>query len=256
MSRFTVYFGTMGIALLGAVVFVALAVAQTTPPSTPITRTVVAQTKLWTAGNVPLYFSAVGVVIPPGETSTVLAAAHGILYQMSGSTEVTVGGEATTLNAHEGLFITRGKQASLKASGGIPSTLMHFLLGRVVDLDRSAAMAPATVVEVFRTPGPIPGLKPGPYDLNLSLVTFPPHTPSNPPHHRSGAALYYILSGTGTNTVEAKTAARGVGSVIYEPFGLVHQWGNPGEEPLRFVAFNINPEGVPAVVPGAPVKAR
>jgi hypothetical protein len=29
----------------------------------------------------------------------------------------------------------------------------------------------------------------------------------------------------------------------------VHQWGNPGIEPLTFIAFNINPDGVPAVVP-------
>jgi hypothetical protein len=33
-----------------------------------------------------------------------------------------------------------------------------------------------------------------------------------------------------------------------EPFGLVHQWGNPGDEPLTFLAFNINPDGVAAVV--------
>jgi len=61
--------------------------------------------------------------------------------------------------------------------------------------------------------------------------------PSNPPHHRSGAALYYIISGTGANTVDGKTEAKGPGSLIYEPFGLVHQWGNPGDEPLTFLAM-------------------
>jgi hypothetical protein len=40
--------------------------------------------------------------------------------------------------------------------------------------------------------------------------------------------------------------------LIYEPYGLVHQWGNPGDAPLTFLTFNINPEGVPAVRPGAP----
>jgi mannose-6-phosphate isomerase-like protein (cupin superfamily) len=78
--------------------------------------------------------------------------------------------------------------------------------------------------------------------------------PSNLPHHRSGAALYYIISGTGANTVDGKTEARGPGSLIYEPYALVHQWGNPGNEPLIFLAFNINPEGVAAVLPGAPAK--
>jgi len=48
--------------------------------------------------------------------------------------------------------------------------------------------------------------------------------------------------------IDGKTADRGPGSLIYEPSGLVHQWGNPGSEPLTFLAFNINPEGVPAVV--------
>jgi mannose-6-phosphate isomerase-like protein (cupin superfamily) len=78
--------------------------------------------------------------------------------------------------------------------------------------------------------------------------------PSNPPHHRSGAALYFILSGTGANTIDGKIEARGPGSLIYEPYDLVHQWGNPGNEPLIFLAFNINPEGVAAVLPGAPAK--
>ena len=111
------------------------------------------------------------------------------------------------------------------------------------------------VKELYRSAAPIPDLKPGSHDLNLTRVTFPAQMPSNPPHHRSGAALYYIISGTGANTIDGKTVAKGPGSLIYEPFGLVHQWGNPGVEPLTFVAFNINPEGVAAVIPGAPTKS-
>jgi hypothetical protein len=37
-------------------------------------------------------------------------------------------------------------------------------------------------------------------------------------------------------------------------FAAVHQRGNPRREPLTVLAFNINPEGVPAVVPEAPTK--
>jgi mannose-6-phosphate isomerase-like protein (cupin superfamily) len=80
--------------------------------------------------------------------------------------------------------------------------------------------------------------------------------PSNAPHQRSGAALYYIVSGTGANAVEDNTEAKGLGALIYEPFGLVHQWENPGDTPLTFLAFNINPDGMAAVVPGAPAKGR
>jgi quercetin dioxygenase-like cupin family protein len=121
-------------------------------------------------------------------------------------------------------------------------------------VDQLVAAAPATVKELYRTAAPLPELKPGSYELNLTRVTFPPGMPSNPPHHRSGAALYYIVSGLGANTVDGKTAERGPGSLIYEPSGLVHQWGNPGSEPLTFLAFNINPEGVPAVVAETPLK--
>jgi mannose-6-phosphate isomerase-like protein (cupin superfamily) len=125
-----------------------------------------------------------------------------------------------------------------------------------VDLDRPAETAPAAVRELYRTTTPLPDLKPGSYDLNLTRVTFPAQMPANPPHHRSGAALYYIISGTEANTVDGKTAARGSGSLIYEPYGLVHQWGNPSNEPLTFLAFNINPEGVAPVLPGPPEKRQ
>ena len=50
--------------------------------------------------------------------------------------------------------------------------------------------------------------------------------------------------------------SRAPGSFIYEPFDLVHQWGDPGNEPLTFITFNINPEGVAAVLPGAPAKTQ
>ena len=249
------WFRTTGIQLLGAVALAASATAQTPPAPSAITRTVVAATKLPTVTDVPLYFRAVGVTLPPGEKSGALAA-NGILYQISGSTEISVGGETRMLSTGEGLFIAAGKTATLKAGSEGPSTFLHFFLVPAADLDRPAATAPAAVRELYRTVAPIPDLKPGGYDLNLTRVTFPAQMPSNPPHHRSGAALYYIISGTGANTVDGKTEAKGPGSLIYEPFGLVHQWGNPGNEPFTFLAFNINPEGVAAVLPGAPAKSQ
>jgi mannose-6-phosphate isomerase-like protein (cupin superfamily) len=115
---------------------------------------------------------------------------------------------------------------------------------------------PAVVQELYRTVAPLPALKRGSYDLNLVRITFPAQMPSNSPHHRSGAALYYIISGMGANTAEGRSEAKGPGSLIYEPFGRVHQWGNPGAVPLTFLAFNINPEGVAAVLPDAPAKSR
>jgi quercetin dioxygenase-like cupin family protein len=248
-------FRKTGLWLLVAMALPASGTAQTSPAPPAITRTVIAATKLPTVTDVPLHFKALSITLQPDEKSDV-SAAGGILYQMSGSTKVSRGGEAKTLNAGEGLFIAGGETAVLTAGSGGPSTFLHFLLVPAMDLGRPVETAPAAVRELFRTTTPIPDLQPGGYDLNLTRVTFPAQMPSNPPHHRSGAALYYIISGTGANTVDGKTEARGPGSLIYEPYALVHQWGNPSNEPLIFLAFNINPEGVAAVLPGAPAKKQ
>ena len=248
-------FRTTELLLLGAMALPASGAAQTAPAPSAITRTVVAATKLPTVTDVPLHFKAVRTTLQPNDKRGI-SAANGILYQMSGSTEVSLGGEAKMLSDGEGLFIAGGKTAALTAGSRGPSTFLHFFLVPAVDLDRSVETAPAAVRELYRSETPIPDLKPGGYDLNLTRVTFPAQMPSNPPHHRSGAALYFIISGTGANTVDGKTEARGPGSLIYEPYALVHQWGNPGNESLIFLAFNINPEGVAAVLPSTPEKNR
>ena len=245
----------IGTFVVCAAALAATAAGQTPPAAPAIARTVVASTTLPTVGDTPVHFKAVSVAIPSGASSSV-SSTNGILYQLSGSTEVSIGGEVKTLSPGEGLFIASGNAATLKAGDGGPSTLLHFLLTPTADLDKPLEAPPAVVQELYRTVAPLPALKPGPYDLNLSRVTFPAQMPSNSPHHRSGAALYYIISGTGANTVEGKLEAKTPGSLIYEPFGLVHQWGNPGAAPLIFLAFNINPEGVAAVLPGAPAKSQ
>ena len=239
--------------LIGAVALATSVAAQPTPPPAAITRTVIATTKLPTVIEAPLYFRAVSVTLPPGEKSRV-SAVDGILYQVSGSTEVSVDDQTTALKSGDGVFIAAGKKVTLTAGSGGPSTFLHFILAPATDLDRPAETAPAVVKELYRTSAPIPGLKPGGYDMNLTRITFPPQMPSNSPHHRSGAALYYVVSGIGSNTVDGKTEAKGPDSLIYEPFDLVHQWGNPGSEPFTFLAFNINPEGIAAVLPGASAK--
>jgi quercetin dioxygenase-like cupin family protein len=247
-QRFAIAIGLLGVAGL------AVTTAAQTPPTAPaITRAVVTGTKLASLDNTPLYFRAVSVSIPPGQKIAFSARPNGILYQLSGSTEVSVG-EPKTITSGGGVLTAGGTTASLAAGNTEQSTLLYFLLVPEEALDQPVAATPATVGELYRTAAPLPELKPGSYELNLTRVTFPPGMPSNPPHHRSGAALYYIVSGIGANTVDGKTADRGPGSLIYEPFGLVHQWGNPGSEPLTFLAFNINPEGVPAVVLETPTR--
>ena len=146
--------------------------------------------------------------------------------------------------------------AVLKAGSGGPSTFPSFPPCPWRGLGSACRDRTCLRDRIISHSGTDPRPKRGGYDLNLIRVTFPAPMPSNPPHHRSGAALYYIISGTGANTVDGKTVAGGPGSLIFEPYGLVHQWGNPGNEPLTFLAFNINVEGAAAVLPGAPVKSQ
>jgi hypothetical protein len=75
----------------------------------------------------------VSITLQPDERSSV-SAANGILYQMSGSTEVALDDETKMLNAGEGLFIAGGKTAALTAGSGGPSTFLHFFLAPAVDL--------------------------------------------------------------------------------------------------------------------------
>jgi len=241
----------MRFAIVGTVLLAAASAspadAQNPPTPPAAARTVVASAKLPELGATPVYFCALDVILPIGATSQIAASPNGILYQLEGTTEIAAGGETKTLAPGEGYFLAGGRDAVLKASDGASHTL-HFLLMPAASLDQPVETDPAAITELYRTSAPIPDLKPGAYDVNLTRVTFPPQLPTNPPHHRSGAALYYILSGTGANTVAGMTTVRGPGALIYEPSSLVHQWGNPGTQPWTFLAFNINPEGVPAVV--------
>src|SRR6476646_9905645 len=137
-------FRTTGLLLLGAMALPASGTAQTTPAPSAITRTVFAATKLPTVTDVPLHFRAVSVTLMPGEKSGALAA-NGILYQISGSTEISVGGETRMLSGGEGLFIAAGKTATLKAGNERPSTFLHFFLIPAADVGRPSATAPAAV---------------------------------------------------------------------------------------------------------------
>src|SRR6202790_2069110 len=120
-------FGTIGLLLLGAIALPVSATAQTTPTPPAITRTVVAATKLPTVTDVPRHFKAVSVTLQPDAKSGVSAASR-ILYQMSGSTEVSLGGETKMLNAGEALFIAGGETASLTAGSGRGATFFLFFL--------------------------------------------------------------------------------------------------------------------------------
>jgi quercetin dioxygenase-like cupin family protein len=212
-------------------------------------RAVLAAAKLASVTDMPLYFRVSQIAIAP-EARTGTANSAAVLYQISGSTQVSISGQSRTIRVGQGLFVPRNAKPQLQAAGR-SSILLRFSLESAADLSRASETAPAAVSVLYTTTEPIPDLKSGPYDITLTRAIFPAGMPTNRPHHRTGAALYYILSGVGANTVDGKTQSKGPGSFIYEPARLIHQWGNPGTEPLVILQFNINPQGVPAVVPAS-----
>src|SRR5258708_11648420 len=94
--------------LLGGMALAPPGAEQTTPAPSATARTVLAATKLPTVTDAPLHFKAVSVILQPGEKSSV-SAADGILYQLSGSTEMSLDVETQMLNAGEGRVLTNGK---------------------------------------------------------------------------------------------------------------------------------------------------
>jgi mannose-6-phosphate isomerase-like protein (cupin superfamily) len=241
-------YAIFAVSLLG----VALATSVTAQPtsySSSDARTLVATGALPTVTATPLYLSVVGTTIWSGSKSGV-SAGNGILYQISGTTEISAAGSVRTIRTGEGVFIPGGSRFTLNASGIAPSTYLHFLISPGSNLEQPD-LSPTLTKEIYRSPSPIPGLKQGSYVLTLSKVTLPPYAPADRPHRRSGAALHLVLSGSGAETANGVTLVKGPGSISYEPGAMVYQWGNPGNPPLTYLVFNLNPESEDEVVAAA-----
>src|SRR6267378_1908808 len=76
-----------------------------------------------------------GATISSGE-ETGFSAGNGILYQMSGTTEISTAGNIRTIRTGEGMFIPGGSRVTLRALGSEPSTYLQFLLSSASNLDQ------------------------------------------------------------------------------------------------------------------------
>ena len=211
-------------------------------------RAVLASVGLQGVVDAPRYFVVRRVSVPAKQAAIYNNRAAGIAFILSGSLEVARGADLQSLVKGEGLVIAAGSSTTFRAVGSAPAVFLHFVLATANELDKPTDSVSASVIELFRTASPIPGLKPGPYEFTLVRVTFPTRFPANPPHHRSGAAMYYVLAGTGMFTTGGKMEAKPAGTIHFEPYDLVHQWGNPSDVPLVLIQANISQEGVPAVI--------
>jgi quercetin dioxygenase-like cupin family protein len=227
-----------------------VSVAQQGPTVTPV-RTVLALTSLPSLVEAPLFFRLSRVELAAGKTAS-FSGPVGFVYALSGSVVAAADAGRQTLRPGDALLLEAGKALSLAAAGPDPAVFLHYVLARSNELDRAAPQQPALVTELYRTAEPISHLKAGPYEFTLTRVAFPPHMAPNPPHYRSGAALYYVLSGSGLFIADGKTERKQMGMPHFEPYGWVHQWGNDGDTPLVLLQANISEEGVPAVIFGQP----
>lgn len=212
----------------------------------PITRVELASATIPAGREKPHLFKLLRVSLPPGKTMS-YAGAERLVFQISGSQAVTIEGQTATLKPDQGIRIETGLPAEFSAQGEEPSLSLHYLLVPEPQADRTIEVEGGDVAEIYRTPEPVTNLAEQPQVLTLTHLSMPSSTPANAPHFRTGAALYYVLSGTGQFTSQGTTEAKQPGSVVYEPSGMTHQWANPGHQPLVLVVANVTPEGKPAI---------
>ena len=222
--------------------------AQTQPANT--VRTLLASGRLASVVDMPLYFRLFRVRLPASEQAT-YTGPNAVLYGLSGTLTTNTSGTTQTVAEGAGTFIPASMSTTVRASTD-PASFLLFVLSPAAESDKPPLGPPATVEDLYRTPGPVPDLKSGPYEFSLTRVELPARMPPNPTHYRSGAALYYILAGTGAFTAEGKTEPRTAGMPHFERSALVHQWANPGETRLVLIQANISQDGMPAVLPGTP----
>jgi mannose-6-phosphate isomerase-like protein (cupin superfamily) len=233
------------IALATVALLPTAATAQDKAALRPV-RVVMASSKLQvTAGN-PLHFRLLNISIPAGKSAT-FAGPDGFVFVSGGKLDLTSGTEKSTLAQGEAKFLAAGSQATLHASGPKPATLLHYLLAPANAMGEKPYAGAATVAELFLGKDPVP-LSGGPHEYSLTRVTSPANAPVPPMHHRSGAALYRVLSGTATIHLQGKDESRSAGAVQYEPNGFIHTWENAGKGPLVLLQANISAEGAPEII--------
>lgn len=224
--------------------------AQESPPAKAelesVTRTELASADIPSGRDKPHVFRLVRVTLPAGATMQD-AGAERLVFQISGTQTVRVDNAETMLKPHEGMRIETGMPATFAAQGDQPSQSLHYLLVPQAQADRTLTVKAGEISELYKNQEPITWSPDKDQVLSLALLTLPPAAPKTAPHSRTGAALYYVLSGTGQFTTDGKTEEKPPGSVIYEPSGLVHQWANPGTEPLQLIVGNIAPHGEPNI---------
>ena len=152
--------------------------------STSQFRKIIAQATVPDRNNEQLYFSVVAGTFWSSEIHK-LALNDGIYYQFSGDVRLTVDGKTKTLEPGDGIFIPAGAQFSVEATSlARPPTYLQFLLSPIPDANLPGD-ADGRTVEIYRSPGAVPGLTRERNLLSLTRVPILPQSPPDPPRPRS-----------------------------------------------------------------------
>lgn len=225
-------------AVLGGLLYLHPAAAQ--DALRPV-RVVISSERLAAVNDAPRYFRVLRVELPKGPAAS-YSGPNGYVYALSGKASLSAAGVKRDLGAGQAAFVRVGEATQLQG----PAVLIHFLLDAGAP-GTSSPYTGAKATELYRTPEPIPGLESGPYEFSLTKVTSPPKV-KPPLHHRSGAAIYYVLEGSGTLHMQTGAEPRKAGAVQYEPKTFVHTWENSGPVPLVLLQANLSREGTPEII--------
>jgi quercetin dioxygenase-like cupin family protein len=222
------------------------------PQSASPALSVLASAHLDSVIELPLFFRLYRAHLPAAQHAS-YEGSSAMLYDLSGAATIQIDGAAAQpLAEGAGIFIAAGREVTITATQSEPTELLLFLLTARPNQGRGLISRPAVAQELYRTGDPLPGLKAGPYEFSLVRLTFPPGMPADPAYYRSGAALDYVLAGSGSVTADGKTETGSAGMALFEGFGWVHSLANPGDLPLVLLQANISREGDPEVVPATP----
>jgi len=210
-------------------------------------RVVIANGRLASVVDTPLYFNMARVTLPAGQ-STSYTGPNSMVFTQAGTVELTLDNERRVLREGMATFLPGEKRATVAAAAG-GAVVLQFALAGAGQVDKAWYAPPATVQELHRSREPLPNLRPGPYEFTLIRVSVDRGVPPPPMHQRSGAALYYVAAGTWKiHLADNRTEPRARGHVQLEPNGFFHTWENVGDNTGMLIQANISPEGVPEII--------
>ena len=252
MPKFSLFLSFCFVSFLGSILNSSIGQTQTQGPI----RTVLALDRVSSVVEAPMQMKLARVMIPAGATADYIGG-HSLIYLLSGAIFVVAGDEKQSVQQGDGALITARKNMVLQSGPDAAAEILQFQLVSMSDSGTSLIRAPAITTELHRMAMP-PTLKPGPHELSLTRVTIPAGSLQPRAHTRSGAALYYVLSGGSITfwpsaTVdglvgESRTEPRPAGAIQEEPFGFIHSWSPKADSALLLLQATVSQEGAPEII--------